>query len=194
MAHFPDPPKGENSLTVVEAAEAGVRETWTAYRAASVKKIDAYLAFGRRLIIEKRSIPHGEWRAMLDRLGIHPRAARRAMQLARTGLKAVTVDRFGGIRATLSMGDTMLEIMRKTPELAEQLADIEIQLARVAAEQEEREQEHRRLVDEALAHCAHCREAIALDRRNRWTDEASLVDFESTLDAYEQHYNRVISS
>ena len=185
MAHFPDPPKGENSAAVVAAAEDRLRTEWTAVRAIRLQSIDAYLAFGRALIQEKRAVPHGEWLPVLQRVGIHQRTAGRAMKLARLRLKSDVVSNLGGVSAVLSLPKAILEIIKASPEAAADLAKIRQQLADAAFAVAEAQEQHRAQVDRLLASVANFRRGIEAHRLNKWTAEADLASMDADCDAWE---------
>ena len=174
-----------NSAAVIAAAEERLRSEWTAVRAIRLQSIDAYLAFGRALIQEKRAVPHGEWLPVLQRIGIHKRTAARAMKLARLGLKKDVVSSLGGVSAVLSLPPAIVEIVKSDPEAAAELAKIKQQLADAAFAVAEAQEQTRAHVDRLLASVAKLRRGIEAHRANGWTAEAELSSIEAECNEWE---------
>ena len=64
------------------------------------RAIEAALHAGKYMVIAKSLVRHGDFMALLERLEVNDRTARRWAYLARSGVTADTVQRLGGIHAT----------------------------------------------------------------------------------------------
>ena len=178
------PPKGENSAAVIAAAEERLGERWTAVRVSRLKSIEALQSFGRALIAEKASVPHGEFLALLARVGIEKRTAQDAMKLARLGLKNELVALLGGMRAVLALPPAIVEIIKTDPEAAAELAAIKRQLAEHAFAVAEAQEQTRAQVDRLLASVAKFRRGIEAHRLNKWTPEPDLAAMDTECDEW----------
>ena len=81
----------QEAVAAVTIAEREVAEAVGRYRKADGERIEAALDGGRALNRLKHATPHGEFGAVLKRLPISERTARRWMRLAGSNVKTATV-------------------------------------------------------------------------------------------------------
>ena len=176
---------GENAQAMIEAAEERLRRAHARYAKSNLERIADYQALGRALIVEKASIPHGEWLPMLARLGFHRRTTARAMKLARIGLSNETIVQFGGVQAVLGLPDSMLEKLKADPVRAAELAAAKVEMDRLFEAVAESNRTIRDAATAALRQVAESRQYCAEHRRTARTPDAEIADFEADLDRVE---------
>ena len=86
--------------------------------------VKAWVATAYVLAEAREIATHGQWTPFLAEAGIPPRTARRMLQLARAGIKTVTVTDLGGIKSTLGLLSSDPAIVREAETIRAEIADL----------------------------------------------------------------------